>query len=79
MGLPLFRLFSLMIRMASRPISRMMVLLLRKQRLSHDWFSCVGLKAHELEAYLDFKAANPDKKVTRAMLNVSPIEKEESF
>ena len=70
MGIPLFKLFSLMIRITSRPISRMMTLLLRKQRLSFNIFAYMGLKAHEFEAYLDYKAANPDIKVKRGMYEI---------
>ena len=47
-----------------------MVLLLKKQRLAYNIFSSMGLKAHEFEAYLDYKAANPDKKILEGMYSI---------
>ena len=79
MGIPLFKLFSLMIRITSRPVSRLLNLLLRKQQISFNLFAYIGLKAHEFEAYLDYKAANPDVKVTRDMLTIQPIKEKEQF
>lgn len=79
MAFPLLKVVGLLVRLASRPLSRLMMLLLKKQRLAYTIFVRMGERANEFEAYLDFKAANPDKSFKRDLLQVQPIEQEDSF
>ena len=79
MVFPLLKLIGLLIRFTSRPVSRALTLVLKKRKLLEECFHSMGVRAHEFEAYLDYKAANPDKKIKRDMIPVTPIEHEDAF
>ena len=68
MVLPVLRVFGLLMRMLSRPLSRGLTLLLTKRKLAHTLFERLGQRANQFEAYLEFKAAHPDERYSRQQL-----------
>ena len=79
MGLPFFKLFSLLVRITSRPLSKFLILVMKKRRLAHQCFQSLGNRAQEFEAYLDYRAAHPNVKVKRELIKVEPLSDEEAF
>ena len=47
--------------------------------MAKDIFVGMGERAHEFEMYLDYKAKYPEIKVTRQLLKVIPLEREDAF
>ena len=79
MGIPIWKILRLVINTASEPAANLLKLMIRNQKLMHNFFVRVGNRANVFEAKLNFKTANPHRKLKKNELQVPDLPPDEAF